>query len=200
MLPVHGISTASGQTLDRGYPPADLSGPWVAQVRDGPMDVRLLLYKRGSPAWKSDIRACRHLRLKATKQMVTVQEYDAAVHTGSSRRAGLRAQGGQDTSKVAAVFSIVGHDYSVAACDTHFAGAVRQALKNAGTQAQLKWAAILGAGSHWSIMSWSTLPAVVVATTDCAVSSGEAATVEGHQEAGFEVTKSRGRCVLPDGP
>ena len=59
-------------------------------------------------------------------ETVTVQAFDPALHAGVSKD-GKCGQGGRDTCSQPPVFSVVGHRYKVAACDTHLAGAVRQA-------------------------------------------------------------------------
>lgn len=61
--------------------------------------------------------------------MLTVDPYDPAMHaTGKSSREGHCGQGGRDTCSLPPVFSVQGESYTVAACDEHLAGAVRQAL------------------------------------------------------------------------
>ena len=61
--------------------------------------------------------------------MATVEPFDPTLHAeGSVSREGHCGQGGRDYCDQPAVFSVVGDDFRIAACDTHVAGALRQAL------------------------------------------------------------------------
>ena len=59
---------------------------------------------------------------------VEVFPFDPAHHNaGTSSHEGNCAQGGKDTCRRGAVFSVLSDRYRVAACDVHLAGAVRDA-------------------------------------------------------------------------
>ncbi len=68
-------------------------------------------------------------RARVDSVLAEVVPYDVARHgarTVSAR--GSCAQGGVDTCAAQPVFSVIGETYTVAACDDHVAGALRQAL------------------------------------------------------------------------
>lgn len=61
--------------------------------------------------------------------MATVERFDQTLHDERSvSREGVCGQGGGDTCHNPAVYSVIGENYKVAACDDHLRGAVRQAL------------------------------------------------------------------------
>jgi hypothetical protein len=59
---------------------------------------------------------------------VTVQPFDASLHSGQVSKAGNCGQGGRDTCSKPPEFSVGGDHYNVAACNDHLTGAVRQAM------------------------------------------------------------------------